>query len=530
MSEVRALTTASPNASGAARLVCAGPPSAAARFRAQLAAEHGDALDWRRETITLYDAPDGALAAAGCAVELREAGESRRLTAWRDAAGGPSGVHHGALAANASVDVAAFAARVDDAVFARAFGATDGRLRPRAVAAADVWTRIVRRGRSVVAVRLEQPLDERGGLATIAFDSVDGPADAAFDLAAEAAAHGGLRPAADGLVARLFAARSDGPPRARIEREDTAADALAQGLAASARRVIDLAPLLAAARDPERARQMRVALRRFRAYERVFRKGLRTDGLRELARTAQGFGRLIGAARDWDVFIGDSLPLVESRANSSLGAARLRALCEARRADAWDEVVATVDGPAFAAFSLALLRAARLQEWRADARERLTRPCAEFAPAALDRRFDAARLAGETAMDGDPQALHDLRIEIKKLRYAMQIFRDVLDRKSRKALNARLAALQDALGAVNDAATADALARAAAAPAVAAERAPALVGRALLGAARAAGFVSGYRGAEADLAVADALPAWREIAEEPPFWRADAGADARAAE
>jgi adenylate cyclase len=69
------------------------------------------------------------------------------------------------------------------------------------------------------------------------------------------------------------------------------------------------------------------------------------------------------------------------------------------------------------------------------------------------RAFEALRAVAALAPDSEQEAMHAVRIDAKRLRYALEFLGDALP-PSRTVLIERLVALQDHLGAINDAATA----------------------------------------------------------------------------
>ena len=84
-------------------------------------------------------------------------------------------------------------------------------------------------------------------------------------------------------------------------------------------------------------------------------------------------------------------------------------------------------------------------------------PLLEFAAGVLAQRHKKVLKAGAPLAELDAAGLHALRIEIKKLRYAAEFFSALYDKKDvREYLNA-LAALQELLGGLNDAATVERL-------------------------------------------------------------------------
>jgi CHAD domain-containing protein len=84
-------------------------------------------------------------------------------------------------------------------------------------------------------------------------------------------------------------------------------------------------------------------------------------------------------------------------------------------------------------------------------------PVQAFAAQLLARRHRKVIKLGRSRDHGDAAALHRLRIEIKKLRYAAEFFSSLWNRKAVRAYTAGLTALQGVLGSVNDAATAERL-------------------------------------------------------------------------
>ena len=84
------------------------------------------------------------------------------------------------------------------------------------------------------------------------------------------------------------------------------------------------------------------------------------------------------------------------------------------------------------------------------ARADSTRRAREFAAASLKLRYRGMFKAAEE-VDGAGK-MHQLRIAAKKLRYVCEFFADLYPRKKVKRFLSSLAALQDELGAVNDAA------------------------------------------------------------------------------
>ena len=80
----------------------------------------------------------------------------------------------------------------------------------------------------------------------------------------------------------------------------------------------------------------------------------------------------------------------------------------------------------------------------------------DFAAGVLDRRL--RKLARQDELDGlETAALHALRLKAKRMRYAAEIFAPLYRGKASRRFIRRLTAVQDALGQLNDRATAEKL-------------------------------------------------------------------------
>ncbi|MEM6414676.1 MAG: CHAD domain-containing protein [Pseudomonadota bacterium] len=272
-------------------------------------------------------------------------------------------------------------------------------------------------------------------------------------------------------------------------------------------------------------RRARVAMRRFRAFEKVYRKAIKDKGLRSLTDQARVYARLIGAARDWDVFLHETLndlaPLLDEVDPQGRGRLVLQRRGAAIRRARWQTACAALNDMKFAHFLLDLVEAGLVSPWRGDANADLILPAEEFSCLALDRAFLKAEKVGAAAHLDDMEAIHGLRLELKKFRYAAQIFRGLYDKEERKPFFAALADLQERLGQLNDSVVAQRLTTeaigAAGRDGVAIAGYPSESDEAVL--LHAAGFVAGAKAAKADSAARAALPLWHMLATRHPYWR-----------
>ena len=486
---------------------------------------HRAASAWRRERWRVLDTKTGAAAACGAgiiasgdpdadlaALVQRDPERPARRRRWVFAPATPD------------LRIGAFLAAPDvpDDLRVRLGAERDAPLEGVGVAELDVWSSMVAAGASLIETELAVGRVERweegepagrDALAIARFTLLKGDRAAlsAFVGTLMRESRGALAPTLKGVADRI---RDAGRApiavtlaKPTVGAETPAADCLAAGLSWSAAQLIDGAPQLLVGRDPEAARRMRVALRRFRAFEKVFRRALPKGALTDLTARAREYARTIGAARDWDVFIGGALLEADARRlGPDAGRTRLRRRAEQMRGAAWTDVEASVAALDFRLFLNDLVAAAEAQPWRNGASERLYAPASAFGARGLERGFaEAAAKADAISLD-DLDTLHDLRLAMKKFRYAAQIFRGACPRALRKPAFARMADLQAGLGVLNDAVVAERLARAAA------------EGQGT-DAALASGLIAGARRAEAEGAARRAPDAWRAFLATPRFWR-----------
>ena len=285
--------------------------------------------------------------------------------------------------------------------------------------------------------------------------------------------------------------------------EDTAGDVLVRALVTTAERIIQLQASILDARAPEGIQRMRVELRRFRSAERVFRRAADCPPLRRLAQQAGVYARALAPARDWDVFLDETVAVIAENEYAVAGFARLKATAYAYRANAWAAASAKIDDPGFSTFALDLLAMAHSRPWRS---KPLKVPADIFAVRVLDRTLRRTREVARGIDRASPRSFHQLRIALKKLRYGVQLFRGLYPKESRKPYMAAMATMQEALGVLNDAVVAQKLAN----------RAADGKGEKAM---RAAGFICGYYAARAEAAAKEIDGAWIMFEKQDPFWR-----------
>lgn len=251
--------------------------------------------------------------------------------------------------------------------------------------------------------------------------------------------------------------------------------------------------------DLEFVHQARVGLRRLRAALRMFRRLLDPEQYTHLAQELRWIFRLLGAVRDYDVFLRDTLsPLREEVSSRALS--RLEMALAEERASAVEAARKALASPRFAA----LLRHLLALESELSSRHDDTPPLRGWARKRLDRRLNRVR----SACDGDlhdTARRHELRKQLKKLRYSAEFVSDPFGDAALRYLK-RLTKVQDQLGELNDVAVGEQLL----------SHVPAELPRSTRLAVRRAREALGTRASVADEKLALALHAFMKAR---PFWR-----------
>ncbi|MGE5270002.1 MAG: CHAD domain-containing protein [Thiohalocapsa sp.] len=201
---------------------------------------------------------------------------------------------------------------------------------------------------------------------------------------------------------------------------------------------------------PDGIHQMRVAVRRLRAVLSTFARKLPADQRRALSQELRWLATALGAARNLDVFEKSLAPA----AAAASGDGDLDALVEAtaaRRRSAYAQAIRAVRSRRYTALLLRLLRWFEGRLWRySTTAEQLRRPIAELATSLLDRRLRAVRRRSKGFAAQSPPQRHQLRIALKKLRYAAEALAGLYRRRAVERFLKRVKRLQDDLGDAND--------------------------------------------------------------------------------
>lgn len=203
--------------------------------------------------------------------------------------------------------------------------------------------------------------------------------------------------------------------------------------------------------DPEFVHQARVALRRLRTGLRLFREHLPEPWVAHWSAHWKGLADVLGQARNWDVFATEGLPGLLPDTDAREEARALRAWVLAQRIEANRRAAAVLAEPAHALALLAFTRSvlALHASRRVDLGAWATGVLRD-GHAGLRRQAREARRLG-------PDGRHELRLALKKLRYAQEFLASLLPPKRVARSTATLAEAQTLLGELNDLSTAQTL-------------------------------------------------------------------------
>jgi CHAD domain-containing protein len=363
---------------------------------------------------------------------------------------------------------------------------------------------------TLLAGKLRAVADERPAARLL----LEGSPEAVLGLAGRLAADLPLLPPHASLAEEGRAlARGEAPrPRRRgppnLAEAGTVEEALLGAIGHLLEVMLHFAPACRLEAGPEGVHQTRVALRRLRSVLKVFRPAARCPALEEFDAGLKALADRLGPARDWDVFLGGlGAEVAEAMPDEKRIAALLRA-AEAKRQAAYAALRAELDGPGFRRLVLAGLGLLLRRPWRAaeeGAEERLARleeALPEFASALLDKRWHKLCSEGEDIEDHSAEALHEVRLEAKRMRYAAELFAPLWPGKATRRFQKRLSALQEELGIANDTAVARGLV--------------ASLGGSVP--AWAVGAVEGFATARVGTARKRALGAWDDLMDAGPSW------------
>jgi CHAD domain-containing protein len=265
-------------------------------------------------------------------------------------------------------------------------------------------------------------------------------------------------------LVRALGARALGPPElapVTLEDDATMADVVCAAIVNSTTRMLRHDPGIRIGDDPEDVHQARVGTRRLRSDLRTFAPVLVEEWLGPLRDELRWLAGALGAVRDADVLAerlrrqADALP-----ARDASGLAPLFRKLAAERERAGEELLAALSGERYVALLDRLVAAAQdhdnphgptIDMFRAEA----ALPAVELLPELVARPWRHVKKAvSELDAESPPEALHEIRIRVKRARYAAEAASPVFGKRARNFGKA-LADTQGLLGDHQDAMVAE---------------------------------------------------------------------------
>ena len=215
-------------------------------------------------------------------------------------------------------------------------------------------------------------------------------------------------------------------------------------------------PALRQTGDAEAVHQLRVALRRLRAFLGLLKRVVPANPeLASAATRARIIARALGEARDWHVLRDDLERGPREFLREEPGFFALLDAVELRRLHALEAARAMIVAPTTQQFVRELRGLISRRAWREGSRGLEGKGSARvFAAKALNRLHKRAvkRCEGVAALE--PEQRHKARIALKKARYAADFFESLFCQKAARTYLRGLATIQDQLGEDNDRRTA----------------------------------------------------------------------------
>jgi triphosphatase len=202
--------------------------------------------------------------------------------------------------------------------------------------------------------------------------------------------------------------------------------------------------------DAEGIHQMRVAVRRLRAVLSAFAPLLPTEQRRWASNELRWFADILGESRNLDVFADQLLRPARAALPSASEFERLALAAERHRRELQATVVRAVLSTHYTEALLALMRWFDGYEWCLAESVALQEPIEVLAPVLIEPCLKQSEKRAKNFAEQSANKRHRLRISLKKLRYAAELFASLYEAGAAKQFIQRLKRLQDDLGDAND--------------------------------------------------------------------------------
>jgi CHAD domain-containing protein len=197
--------------------------------------------------------------------------------------------------------------------------------------------------------------------------------------------------------------------------------------------------------------QARVALRRLRTALRLFETELPAGFSDKWGQAWRDVGEQLGNARNWDVFCSELLPAMAADLGDHPDMLHLTEFAQAERQRAHAETQQWLHGRRYSLTLVAFCEALLMLP------DRKTDRIDDFADKALKKRYKRFCRGARIAHTLNGEQRHEVRIDLKKLRYTLDFFESLYPQKQLQSFLGGLAETQELLGHMNDLVTGEAL-------------------------------------------------------------------------
>jgi triphosphatase len=503
-----------------AQLTLLAPPGSLERLRqAPVITRHArNSGVVRRLDATYFDTPEQALFGQGFSLRVQRSGarQVQRLSREHSRDGGgaqkwetPIDASSPDLSRLLAPDLAELLEGLDGAALVPVF-TRRVRCRMQRIQLAEAMVNVVFSEGTIEAGARSHPVAE------VQLGLQSGNSSALYELGTQLLDIAPLRLAAtseyDRGVALAFgtAPQPAGAAPTAIARFHVVDDAIAVLLDACRQHLVDNLAAAEDGRDPEGVHQLRVALRRLRCALSLFRRELPASTFQVLRQEAKWLATALATAREWDVFLAETLGPPEQACAPAVGFEPLRQAAGERQEASYAMVRAALADPRTTRFQLHLSQWIERRGWRteipAEALSVLSEPVCVLAARLLTRLHGKVLKRGRQLRRLDAEARHKLRVRLKSLRYACEFFQPLWPGEAAAHFVGRLAKLQATLGADSDAEATRSLLHA--------------IGQAALTPElhRAIGAVIGWQACDRLVSLRRLRRRWRRLRATAPFW------------
>ena len=288
-----------------------------------------------------------------------------------------------------------------------------------------------------------------------------------FDLVREIQAQVPLRPVRMSRAERGFGLLTGEPPawvkdtKVVLSPDATVEETLIQVVRHSLNHMIANEACVLHDDHPEGVHQMRVALRRLRSGLRLFQSVLPPDQYGWAVEEIRWLAGELGPTRDWDVFRDEIVAPVAAHRPDDAAFGAFLARIDGERDRCRHASRQAVASPRYTALVLGLAHWLARRGWRdqplTETAANLFGPITALSSVLMSKRHKKVRKGGRRFAVMSIDERHQLRIEVKKVRYAGHFFASLYPPKRVAPYAERLARLQEALGYLNDVSVAEIL-------------------------------------------------------------------------